>query len=106
VSEIIVAHVRDGIPGVYIGRPMRGRAGSVLGNPFRISAESARAGAIADYEGWLRKRMRDVDSVQARELDRLARILERDGRFVLLCWCSPLPCHGDVVAKIIRERLA
>lgn len=34
----------------YMGRAMPGRAGSVLGNPFKIRKESARAESVVLYE--------------------------------------------------------
>jgi Domain of unknown function (DUF4326) len=30
----------------------------------------------------------------------LARLPELCGGKVLLCWCHPLPCHGDLLAKL------
>jgi hypothetical protein len=33
----------------------------------------------------------------------LAALPELVGKF-LLCWCKPLPCHGDILLAIMKER--
>ncbi|MCM3884148.1 DUF4326 domain-containing protein [Frankia sp. R82] len=68
---------------VRIGR------GTVWGNPHRLPARATaeqRAAVIARYA-------EDLD----RRPDLLARLPELRGR-ALACYCSPLACHGDVLA--------
>jgi len=67
---------------IYIGRP------SIWGNPFVIGRDGTRADVIAKYESWLTQQPRLMA-----QLDRLA------GRH-LVCWCAPLPCHGDVLLRL------
>jgi len=62
------------------------------GNPFRIGRDGTRREVIARYEVWLRSRP-----------NLLARLPELVGKR-LGCWCAPLPCHGDVLVRLIRER--
>jgi hypothetical protein len=66
---------------VYIGRP------SKWGNPFVIGRDGDRAEVIAKYRAW----------AVAQGIDKAARS-ELRGK-VLACWCSPMPCHGDVLAE-------
>ena len=80
---------------VYIGRP------SPLGNPFKMSRTIGREVMLAHYAAWLDAQLARPDSAPARELARLRAILAERGELALVCWCAPLPCHGD----IIRERL-
>jgi hypothetical protein len=47
-------------------------------NPFTVKREADRETAIASYARWLRG------------LD-------------LVCWCAPLPCHGDVLLRLANE---
>ena len=61
------------------------------GNPFRISSGCSREQAIARYREDLWRRIR-AGEVSLEELAGL------DGCW-LACWCEPLPCHGDVLAK-------
>ncbi len=61
------------------------------GNAFRIGPDGTRAEVIERYRRdlWRRIRAGEVD------LDELAAL---DGRN-LVCWCAPLPCHADVLAR-------
>lgn len=60
------------------------------GNPFEIKCSRERA--IAKYEVYIRRRP-----------DLLARLPELVGKR-LGCYCVPLPCHGHVLIKLMRER--
>jgi hypothetical protein len=68
---------------IYVGRPS-----SIWKNPFVIGRDGDRAEVIRKYEEWL------MEQPQL-----LARLGELRGK-VLGCWCSPLPCHGDVLARL------
>ncbi|MDE2469556.1 MAG: DUF4326 domain-containing protein [Bradyrhizobium sp.] len=73
-----------GIPdgAIYIGR------GSKWGNPFRIGLGSDRAAVIAAHEVWL-----------AGQIDLLRALDELRGHD-LVCFCAPLPCHGDLLLRL------
>jgi len=78
--------------GIYIGR------GSKWGNPFRIGPDGDRATVIARHERWLRDQhelLRGLDEL--RDCD-------------LVCFCAPLPCHGDLLLRLANasreERIA
>lgn len=71
---------------VYIGRP------SVWGNPFFIGADGDRAQVIDKYRSWIHRHPELIEKAK-RELK---------GK-VLGCWCSPEPCHGDVLIEICEE---
>jgi hypothetical protein len=75
---------------VYIGRNYRGWRDAGWGNPFRpqTHAPEEHDRVIALYSRYL-----DDNPVL------LARLPELCGGKVLLCWCHPLPCHGDALAK-------
>ena len=61
------------------------------GNPFRIGKGQNREQAIARYREDLWRRIRAGEIA----LEELAAL---DGCW-LACWCEPLPCHGDVLAR-------
>ncbi len=69
--------------GVYIGRP------SKWGNPFVVGKHGARGECIAHYREWI-KTQPQLQADAKRELR---------GK-VLVCFCKPLACHGDVLAEI------
>ena len=72
---------KTGVPSgaVYIGR------GSKWGNPFHIGADGDRATVIAKHECWLR------------DQHHLLRALDELRSCDLVCFCAPLPCHGDLL---------
>lgn len=76
----------DAIPSgaVYIGRP------GPYGNPFVIGEHGDRAEVIAKYDAWL--------ATQPALIERMRR--ELPGRD-LVCWCAPLPCHGNSILRLL-----
>lgn len=74
-----------GVPAgsVYIGRP------SKWGNPFVIGRDGDRAEVVRKYDELV-----SSDSAKIMEIQR-----ELAGR-KLVCFCAPLPCHGDVLSRI------
>ena len=83
---------------VYIGRNMThhiaGALGSKWGNPHRINKtnKNSRKKCLKRYEDHIR---RNPDLFNA--------VLELEGK-ELGCWCKPLPCHGDILRKLFKER--
>jgi hypothetical protein len=81
--------------GEYIGRP------SPLGNPFIIGPDGDRDEVIAKYRRWLWLQMDAPDSPALAELNRLTDLHDTGEPLVLVCWCAPKPCHGDVLSNAI-----
>ena len=61
------------------------------GNRFRIGPGQDREQVIARYRADLWRRIRAGEIA-------LQELAELDGCW-LACWCAPLPCHGDVLAR-------
>src|SRR5262245_27485962 len=74
-----------------------------LGNPFHV-AQYGREQAIACYRRWLWRQIQQ----QGRAYAALCEIAERlgQGDVFLVCYCAPLPCHGDIVAAAVQWLLA
>jgi hypothetical protein len=80
---------------IYIGRQARGGyKQSKWANPYTIGPDGTRDQVIAKYEAYLQTRP-----------DLLAALPELRGK-VLGCWCKPLACHGDVLARLADEAAA
>ncbi len=79
----------DKIPpdAVYVGRP------SKWGNPFVIGKDGNRAEVIAKYHSRVMNILMFTDSHWLDELR------GKD----LVCWCSPLPCHADVLLELANR---
>lgn len=71
---------------VYIGRP------SIWGNPFVIGRDGDREQVIEKYRRWLESNPALVARAKT----------ELKGKN-LVCWCAPLPCHGDVLLSLANE---
>ena len=93
---------------VYIGR------GSPLGNPFTGSKKventkaafqcSSREKAIEKYENYLRLAIYENDSYICNEMNRIWK-MAKTGDVNLVCFCKPKACHGDIIKKLIEEKL-
>jgi hypothetical protein len=99
---ITVANIRTTKEGLYIGRTMPRLPGSVLGNPFRLEREADREQVCGRYEMWLEAKL-TWDSPQRAEIYRLRDIHQRGETIVLLCWCAPKLCHGDIIKRIVER---
>ena len=104
VANIWKHHRSEGEIRVYVGRACRGYPQSPLGNPYRAS-EGGRDQALTQYRAWLTEALQDARSPAAAEVIRLARLVAGGADLVLLCWCAPKDCHGDIVAEAV-EKLA
>lgn len=76
-----VVHCKRSPYDVYIGRP------SKWGNPFVIGTHGNRSQVLELYRDWAQQN--GLDTAAKNELQ---------GK-VLGCWCSPNPCHGDILAE-------
>lgn len=94
--------------GEYVGRSSPSNPGrsSVLGNPFKIGIHGTREECVEQYERWLREQIRSGNTGILNELARLSSIAYQGKELVLVCWCAPKACHGDVVKRVIEEVLA
>ena len=81
-----VVNIRFQDHDIYIGR------GSKWGNPFKIGKDGNRKEVIDKYEEYIRKRpelLKDLNELKNKKLG---------------CYCFPLPCHGEVLIKLIEEK--
>lgn len=79
-----VVHCKREKYDIYIGRP------GPWGNPFEIGKDGTREEVIQKYREWILTEpllMEEVKSLRGK---------------VLGCWCSPKPCHGDVLAEMVE----
>lgn len=97
--RIIVANKKNGALGWYVGRP------SPLGNPFHIGKDGTREQVISMYRQWLHVQLSDLLSPAAREFKRICETARKGLDVVLVCWCSPLPCHAEIIKEEIEAVL-
>lgn len=89
-----VRNMKDPIEGdrVYIGRP------SKWGNPF-----SHRDGTIAKYRVATRKEALTRYEKYLLDSPELMESLHELKGKVLVCWCKPKACHGDILKKYVDK---
>ena len=81
--------------------------GTALGNPFShipnkgMFPVDSREDAVFAYENWIRLKLENKVEPYFSQFLKLKRIYEDTGELHLVCWCKPLPCHGDIISKII-----
>ena len=78
---------------VYIGRYHRSsKYGSLPQSKWHNPFSGDRNLSILKYRSYVRKMphlLRDIG--------------ELDGK-ILVCWCKPLPCHGDVLIELLEQK--
>lgn len=87
---------------VYIGRTgPNGRlhAGNSegYGNPFKVGVHGQRGECVELFRAWFHSD--EPEAVACR--DRVLRNITPTS--VLVCWCKPRPCHGDVIADFVND---
>lgn len=87
-----ISHKGLPLGAVYVGRQTRRFGYSPYGNPFQIGPDGTRQQVIAKYEQWLRDRPALIAKAK-KELK------DKD----LACWCAPLPCHANVLLRVVSE---
>jgi len=79
---------------VYIGRKNSryGLRDSKWRNPYPLKKESEREQILAKFREYILSRP-----------DLLGQLGELEGK-ILVCWCKPKPCHGDILMELLRQR--
>jgi hypothetical protein len=78
---------RDDPGQVYVARP------SKWGNPFKVGRDGGRLEVIEKYRKYVYRRPDLLKAISDGELT---------GK-VLMCYCKPLACHGDVLAEMANK---
>ena len=97
MNSIIIGRKGRNIAGyssVYVGRP------SLLGNPFEMCCEKDRNNVIKEYRLWLGKQFEN-NSLVWKEIEKLSFRIKNGEKLNLQCYCSPKPCHADVIKSAI-----
>ena len=60
---------------------------------------------IEAYAKYLLEQIQEGNQSVIDEMDRLAHIAMTKGKLILRCYCTPKPCHGDVIRKVLLEAI-
>ena len=95
----------------YIGRTKKGS--SPLANPFTFNGKRSslaklsfktREQAINAYRMYFDK-MYGNNKEFTKAFDEIYEVYKNGDDVYLQCFCKPLPCHGDVIAEKLQNRL-
>jgi hypothetical protein len=110
---ILVHNARQPLPAgytpIYVGRkttyrPEFGADFSILSNPYTIRKHGTREDVMALYRQWLPARLQ-AQSAEARAVEGLVERVRAGEKLLLICWCAPQACHGDVIGAEIERVL-
>jgi hypothetical protein len=99
IQVVNMSKIKKLSPGdVYIGRynARYGLVASPFANPFPITASQDRDVVLEKYDEYIRGRI-------SREMPLKIHLISLADADRLVCWCAPLPCHGDILVKIMKE---
>ena len=91
----------------YIGRP------SILSNPFTYDGKKSnlarlsfktREECLSAYEVYF-KQMYESDIEFKAAFDEIYEKYKNGEDIYLQCFCKPLPCHGDIIARELQKKL-
>lgn len=97
---------------VYIGRYNNawGMGRSILHNPSNFTG--TREQKIAKFRRYFYLALDDDFPVEGElswdiqsEIKMLRGLLRKHGKLVLICWCKPLACHGDVIKEYLEKEV-
>ena len=87
---------------IYCGRTTK-HAGqwikeSVLHNPFKLKNESERVSVLDKFREYFNQLTQ-----KDRYIKRLKEIHDKHGELNLVCWCSPKPCHCEILKEMVEN---
>ena len=103
-------HTNDGVCNFYIGR---NKNGNPLANPFTHNGVKSklaelsfktREESIKAYEQYFDE-MYGKDEELTKAFDEIYQHYKNGEDVYLQCFCSPKPCHGDVLADRLQKKL-
>lgn len=86
----------EGPDTAYIGRKGKGRQG-YFGNPFPLVVEKDRQFVLEQYKKYFYLRVEN-------DPEFWYQVMSLKGK-ILLCFCAPKACHGDIIADWIDSNI-
>ena len=84
--------------GIYVGRP------SPLSNPYRIQGDQTREIVLQRYGAMLKNAITKRDPRIITALHNIEAYLQEHGKCNLICYCSPEPCHADLIKQVLLNK--
>lgn len=84
---------------VHIDRP------NLLCNPFPVNAKTCRATSLMAFHADFGLEMERRQGPRYAEVCRIVGLLLEGKDVILMCWCHPLPCHGQTIKQWAEKLL-
>lgn len=78
---------------------------NLLANPFPINARTCRATALLAFKTDFELELSRCEGPRYDEVCRIVGLLLEGKDVILMCWCHPLPCHGDTIKENVEKLL-
>ena len=75
---------------------------SIFGNPFKVGKDGTREEVIRKYKKYFYRRIQEDTKFKAAVYKLKSETLGCIECMGLGCWCTPLPCHGDVIIEYLE----
>lgn len=83
---------------VYVIKALQG----VKFSDYVDSSKNVYAVHVEKYRNWLKEKFK-IDETIKNELLRLVNMFKNNGELILICWCAPELCHGNVIKDTIID---
>ena len=77
---------------------------TIIGNRDTITTRT-REEAIRLYKEMFYKEIDSGNVFMAEECKRLRELHDKHGELIIVCWCAPRLCHGDVIKEYLVDYL-
>lgn len=103
--EIIIANIRTGVLKIGDQHVFLIDRRTPVGNPYPLDDEAERDEVCDKYQVWFDGKVKAEDPKVMAYLNTMKEYLARQGKIILLCWCSPRRCHGETIKKWLEANV-
>jgi hypothetical protein len=75
---------------------------TIIGDRDTVTART-REEAIRLYKEMFYKEIDSCNIFITKECDRLRELHRKHGELILVCWCAPRLCHGDIIKEYLKN---
>ena len=103
--EIIIANIRTGAIKIDDRHVFLIDRRTPVGNPYPLDDEANRDEVCDKYQVWFDDKIKVKDPKVMGYLTALKTYLLKNGKIILLCWCSPRRCHGETIKRWLESNV-
>jgi len=101
--EIIIANIKTGVIKISDQHVFLIDRRTPVGNPYPLDDEGERDEVCDKYQAWFDEKVKANDFKVMSYLNIIKNYLNKHGKVILLCWCSPRRCHGETIKRWLES---